>query len=117
MGMFGSTRCDHDANRLDDLHAQLPVAAVRGSLRSRRRLNRTFGTYPFLQMRAYCAMKAAGRGRQRSLAGDTSGHTIAVFAYRPRVVRTSMIAQVTGSHDVPKEVRDRIRAPMIQRDA
>jgi NAD(P)-dependent dehydrogenase (short-subunit alcohol dehydrogenase family) len=66
----------------------------------------------FPQMGAYCATKAAVTQWTKVLAEDTRGHGIAVFAYHPGVVRTPMIARLTGSHDVPKEVRDKISALM-----
>jgi NAD(P)-dependent dehydrogenase (short-subunit alcohol dehydrogenase family) len=71
-----------------------------------------FNRYP--QMGAYCATKAAVTQWTKILAEDTRRRGISVFAYHPGVVRTSMIAHLTGSHDVPKEVRDGIRAVMSQ---
>jgi len=68
----------------------------------------------FPRLSAYCATKAALTQWTKILAEDTRGHGVAVFAYHPGVVRTSMIAHLTESHAVPKEVRDRIGALMGQ---
>jgi NAD(P)-dependent dehydrogenase (short-subunit alcohol dehydrogenase family) len=61
------------------------------------------------QMGAYCATKAAVTQWTKILAEDTRAHGIAVFAFHPGAVRTSMLAHLTGSPDVPKEVGDRFR--------
>jgi NAD(P)-dependent dehydrogenase (short-subunit alcohol dehydrogenase family) len=66
------------------------------------------------QMGAYCASKAAVTQWTKILAEDTRAHGIAVFAFHPGVVRTPMLAGLTESPDVPKEVGDRFRALLSQ---
>jgi NAD(P)-dependent dehydrogenase (short-subunit alcohol dehydrogenase family) len=66
------------------------------------------------QMGAYCATKAAVTQWTKILAEDTRAHGIVVFAFHPGAVRTSMLAHLTGSPDVPKEVGDRFRALVSQ---
>jgi NAD(P)-dependent dehydrogenase (short-subunit alcohol dehydrogenase family) len=66
------------------------------------------------QMGAYCATKAAVTQWTKILAEDTRAHGIAVFAFHPGAVRTAMLAGLTGSPDVPKEVGDRFRALVSQ---
>jgi NAD(P)-dependent dehydrogenase (short-subunit alcohol dehydrogenase family) len=66
------------------------------------------------QMGAYCATKAALTQWTKILAEDTRAHGIAVFAFTPGVVRTAMVARLTESPDVPKEVGDRFRAFLSQ---
>jgi NAD(P)-dependent dehydrogenase (short-subunit alcohol dehydrogenase family) len=66
------------------------------------------------QMSAYCATKAAVTQWTKILAEDTRAHGIAVFAFHPGVVRTPMLAGLTESPDVPKEVGDRFRALVTQ---
>jgi NAD(P)-dependent dehydrogenase (short-subunit alcohol dehydrogenase family) len=66
------------------------------------------------QMGAYCATKAALTQWTKILAEDTRAHRIAVFAFHPGVVRTPMLAHLTTSPDVPKEVGDRFRALLSQ---
>jgi NAD(P)-dependent dehydrogenase (short-subunit alcohol dehydrogenase family) len=66
------------------------------------------------QMGAYSATKAAVTQWTKILAEDTKAHGIAVFAFHPGVVRTSMVARLTASPDVPREVGDRFRAFLSQ---
>lgn len=66
-----------------------------------------FGRLP--QMTAYCATKAAVTQWTKILAEDTRAHGIAVFAFHPGAVVTSMLTQVIESHDIPREVADRFR--------
>jgi NAD(P)-dependent dehydrogenase (short-subunit alcohol dehydrogenase family) len=66
------------------------------------------------QMGAYCATKAAVTQWTKILAEDTRAHGIAVFAFHPGAVRTSMLANLTESPDVPREVGDRFRALVSQ---
>ncbi len=71
-----------------------------------------FGRLP--QMSAYCATKAAVTQWTKILAEDTRAHGIAVFAFHPGAVRTSMLASLTESPDVPREVGDMFRALINQ---
>ena len=66
------------------------------------------------QMGAYCATKAALTQWTKILAEDTRAHGIAVFAFHPGAVRTSMVEHLTTSPDVPREVGDRFRAFLTQ---
>lgn len=66
------------------------------------------------RMSAYCATKAAVTQWTKILAEDTRAHGIAVFAFHPGAVRTSMLAGLTESPDVPKEVGDMFRALLSQ---
>jgi NAD(P)-dependent dehydrogenase (short-subunit alcohol dehydrogenase family) len=66
------------------------------------------------RMSAYCATKAAVTQWTKILAEDTRAHGIAVFAFHPGVVRTSMLAGLTESPDVPREVGDMFRALLKQ---
>ena len=71
-----------------------------------------FGRLP--QMSAYSATKAALTQWTKTLAADTRAHGIAVFAFHPGMVRTSMLVHLTTSSDVPTEVRDRFHALVSQ---
>ena len=62
------------------------------------------------RMGAYCATKAAVTQWTKLLAEDTRAHGIAVFAFHPGAVRTSMLEHLTASPDVPQEIGDRFRA-------
>lgn len=66
------------------------------------------------RMAAYCATKAAVTQWTKILAEDTRAHGIAVFAFHPGAVRTSMLAGLTESPDVPREVGDMFRAVLNQ---
>jgi NAD(P)-dependent dehydrogenase (short-subunit alcohol dehydrogenase family) len=66
-------------------------------------------------MSAYCASKAAVTQWTKILAEDTRAHGITVFAFHPGVVRTPMLASLTESPDVPKEVGAMFRAFVSQR--
>ena len=66
------------------------------------------------RMGAYCATKAAVTQWTKILAEDTRAHGIAVFAFHPGAVRTSMLAGLTESPDVPREVGDMFRALLNQ---
>ena len=66
------------------------------------------------RMGAYCATKAAVTQWTKILAEDTRTHGIAVFAFHPGAVRTSMLASLTDSPDVPREVGDMFRALLNQ---
>jgi NAD(P)-dependent dehydrogenase (short-subunit alcohol dehydrogenase family) len=61
------------------------------------------------RMAAYCATKAAVTQWTKLLAEDTRAHGIAVFAFHPGVVRTSMVTSLTESPTVPKELGDTFR--------
>jgi NAD(P)-dependent dehydrogenase (short-subunit alcohol dehydrogenase family) len=66
------------------------------------------------RMGAYCASKAAVTQWTKILAEDARAHGIAVFAFHPGAVRTSMLAGLTESPDVPREVGDMFRAVLKQ---
>ena len=66
------------------------------------------------RMAAYCASKAAVTQWTKILAEDTRAYGISVFAFHPGVVRTSMLAGLIDSPDVPREVRDVFRALLAQ---
>jgi NAD(P)-dependent dehydrogenase (short-subunit alcohol dehydrogenase family) len=66
------------------------------------------------RMGAYCATKAAVTQWTKILAEDTRAHGIAVFAFHPGAVRSSMLAGLTEPPDVPREVRDMFRAVLNQ---
>jgi NAD(P)-dependent dehydrogenase (short-subunit alcohol dehydrogenase family) len=71
-----------------------------------------FGRLP--QMSAYSATKAALTQWTKTLAADTRAHRIAVFAFHPGMVRTSMLVHLTTSSDVPTDVRDRFHTLLSQ---
>jgi len=66
------------------------------------------------RMAAYCATKAAVAQWTKILAEDTRAHGIAVFAFHPGAVRTSMVTVLTESPDVPTELGDMFRALLNQ---
>ncbi len=66
------------------------------------------------QMSAYCATKAALTQWTKCLAADIQAQGVVVFAFHPGVVRTSMLAHLTASPEVPKEVGDRFRGLLSQ---
>jgi NAD(P)-dependent dehydrogenase (short-subunit alcohol dehydrogenase family) len=66
------------------------------------------------RMGAYCATKAAVTQWTKILAEDAKAHGIAVFAFHPGAVRTPMLAGLTESPDVPREVGDMFRALLTQ---
>jgi NAD(P)-dependent dehydrogenase (short-subunit alcohol dehydrogenase family) len=66
------------------------------------------------RMGAYCASKAAVVQWTKILAEDAKAYGIAVFAFHPGAVRTAMLAGLTESTDVPKEVGDMFRALLKQ---
>jgi NAD(P)-dependent dehydrogenase (short-subunit alcohol dehydrogenase family) len=66
------------------------------------------------QMGAYCATKAAVTQWTKILAEDTRAHGIAVFAFHPGAVRTSMLTGLTESPEVPRQVGDIFRALLSQ---
>jgi NAD(P)-dependent dehydrogenase (short-subunit alcohol dehydrogenase family) len=66
------------------------------------------------RMGAYCASKAAVAQWTKILAEDAKAYGIAVFAFHPGAVRTAMLAGLTESLDVPKEVGDMFRALLKQ---
>lgn len=66
------------------------------------------------RMSAYCATKAAVTQWTKILAEDARAHGIAVFAFHPGAVRTPMLAGLTESPDVPREVGDMFRALLNQ---
>jgi len=61
------------------------------------------------QMSAYAAAKAALNQWAKVLAEDVRPHGIAVFAFHPGLVRTSM-AEAVSAADTPREVGDVFRA-------
>jgi NAD(P)-dependent dehydrogenase (short-subunit alcohol dehydrogenase family) len=66
------------------------------------------------RMAAYCATKAAVAQWTKILAEDTRAHGIAVFAFHPGAVRTSMVTTLTESPDVPRELGDMFRTLLNQ---
>jgi NAD(P)-dependent dehydrogenase (short-subunit alcohol dehydrogenase family) len=66
------------------------------------------------QMAAYCASKAAVTQWTKILAEDTKAYGIAVFAFHPGAVRSSMLAGLTEPPNVPREVRDMFCAVLNQ---
>jgi NAD(P)-dependent dehydrogenase (short-subunit alcohol dehydrogenase family) len=66
------------------------------------------------RMAAYCATKAAVAQWTKILAEDTRAHGIAVFAFHPGAVRTSMVTILTESPDVPRELGDMFRTLLNQ---
>jgi NAD(P)-dependent dehydrogenase (short-subunit alcohol dehydrogenase family) len=66
------------------------------------------------QMAAYCATKAALTQWTKVLAEDARAHGIAVFAFSPGLVRTAMVSHLTGSPEVPEQLRDRFRTALSQ---
>jgi NAD(P)-dependent dehydrogenase (short-subunit alcohol dehydrogenase family) len=70
---------------------------------------------PLPQMGVYCATKAALTQWTKCLAAETEGRGIAVFAFGPGVVRTSITDYLTASPDVPEAVGKRFRALLDQK--
>lgn len=66
------------------------------------------------QMGVYCATKAALTQWTKCLAADTQGQGIAVFAFAPGVVRTSITEHLTASPKVPEAVGERFRTLLSQ---
>jgi NAD(P)-dependent dehydrogenase (short-subunit alcohol dehydrogenase family) len=66
------------------------------------------------QMSAYCATKAALTQWTKCLAADIQAKGVVVFAFHPGMVRTEMVAHLTASPEVPKEVGDIFRGLLSQ---